>query len=105
MSFINLLIDQHDEGYLPYNEIVNLQKIKEGWRLPTKDELNYLFIKRAKIGGFAETIIDQDGIIKYPVYWSSTFESNGQCIQSFGKDEHAGFQGQNFREFILCAIG
>ena len=96
MSFINLLIDQHDEGYLPYNEIVNLQKIKEGWRLPTKDELNYIFIKRAKIGGFAETIIDQDGIIKYPVYWSSTFESNGQCIQSFGKDEHAGFQGQNF---------
>ena len=96
MSFINLLIDQHDEGYLPYNEIVNLQKIKEGWRLPTKDELNYIFINRAKIGEFAETIINQDGIIKYPVYWTSTFESNGQCIQSFGKDEHAGFQGQNF---------
>ena len=96
MSFINLLIDQHDEGYLPYNEIANLQKIKEGWRLPTKDELNYIFNNRGKIGGFAETIINQDGIIKYPVYWSSTIEYKGQCIQSFGKDEHAGFQGHNF---------
>jgi hypothetical protein len=96
MNFIDLLISQQDEGYFTYSEIDNLQKIKEGWRLPTKDELNYIFINRAKIGGFAETIINQDGIIKYPVYWSSTFESNGQCIQSFGNDEHAGYQGQNF---------
>jgi hypothetical protein len=96
MSFINLLINHHDEGYLSYNEISNLQNIKEGWRLPTKDELNYIFINRAKIGGFADQIINQDGIIKYPIYWSSTLESNGQCIQSFGNDEHAGFQGQNF---------
>jgi hypothetical protein len=96
MSFTNLLIDQQDEGYLSYNEINNLQKIKEGWRLPTKDELNYIFINRAKIGGFAQKIINQDGITKYPIYWSSTLESNGQCIQSFGNDDHAGFQGQNF---------
>ena len=96
MNYKGLLISQQDEGYLTYSEIDNLQKIKEGWRLPTKDELNYIFINRGKIGGFAETIINQDGIIKYPVYWSSTFESNGQCIQSFGNDEHAGYQGQNF---------
>ena len=62
MNYKGLLISQQDEGYLTYSEIDNLQKIKEGWRLPTKDELNYIFINRGKIGGFAETIINQDGI-------------------------------------------
>ena len=37
-------------------------KIGEGWRLPTKDELNILYHNRSKIGGF-ET---------YASYWSST---------------------------------
>jgi hypothetical protein len=37
----------------------------DGWRLPTKDELNTLFEKRDQIGGFS-----------YTEYWSSTEYNN-----------------------------
>ena len=36
-------------------------KLGKGWRLPTKDELNTLYLNKDKIGGFADTI-----------YWSSS---------------------------------
>ena len=36
-------------------------QLGNGWRLPTKDELNILFLNKAKIGGFADDY-----------YWSST---------------------------------
>jgi hypothetical protein len=36
-------------------------KIGDGWRLPTKDELIYIFQNRSKIGGFSKG-----------GYWSST---------------------------------
>jgi len=35
-----------------------------GWKLPTKDELNLLYINKDKIGGFASG--------NYGIYWSST---------------------------------
>jgi len=50
----------------------------EGWRLPTKDELNFLFENKAEIGGFTENY-----------YWSST-ETKGvysswiQLFDDFG---------------------
>ena len=45
----------------------------KGWRLPTRVELNTLYQKRAKIGGFA----------KY-YYWSSTEDDlNGAWFQDF----------------------
>ena len=45
----------------------------DGWRLPTKDELNLLYENKEKIGGFA----DND-------YWSSTEDVNGDAwSQSF----------------------
>jgi hypothetical protein len=40
-------------------------KLGKGWRLPTKIELNILYLNRAKIGGFADDLA-------YPYYWSST---------------------------------
>ena len=41
-------------------------KLGEGWRLPTKDELNLLYQNKDKIGGFSAAVS----------YWSST-EGNG----------------------------
>ena len=44
-----------------------------GWKLPTKDELNLLYINKDKIGGFAKDD-----------YWSSTDdEDNGAWKQNF----------------------
>jgi|Laugresbdmm110sd_1035091.scaffolds.fasta_scaffold05344_3 hypothetical protein len=44
-----------------------------GWRLPTKDELNLLYINKDKIGGFADYY-----------YWSSTEYNNSYAwIQDF----------------------
>ena len=45
----------------------------DGWRLPTKDELNLLYENKEKIGGFADDY-----------YWSSTEGGdNGEWIQDF----------------------
>jgi hypothetical protein len=46
----------------------------DGWRLPTKDELNLLYENKEKIGGFASSN-----------YWSSTENDNNIAWnQSFG---------------------
>ena len=48
-------------------------ELGEGWRLPSKKELNLLFQNKEKIGGFVETN-----------YWSSTqFDGYGSCYQNF----------------------
>jgi len=48
-------------------------KLGKGWRLPTKDELNLLYINKDKIGGFAINF-----------YWSSTeIDTNYAWIQVF----------------------
>ena len=43
-------------------------KLGEGWRLPTKEELNLLYQNKDKIGGFADDY-----------YWSSTEDYNGSA--------------------------
>lgn len=49
------------------------KEIGDGWRLPNKAELNFLFKNKNKIGGFK----DND-------YWSSTnFDNDGAWLQSF----------------------
>ena len=54
-------------------------KLGEGWRLPTKNELNLLYQNKDKIGGFANY-----------GYWSST-EYNKR--DAWGKEFSKGFQG------------
>ena len=50
------------------------ETLGNGWRLPTKDELNILYQKKEKIGGFKVTF-----------YWSSTeVASNVAWLQGFG---------------------
>ena len=52
----------------------------EGWRLPTKDELNLMYINRVVIGGFATKI-----------YWSSTeYVSTLSWLQDFSSGNQIG---------------
>ena len=52
-------------------------KLGKGWRLPTKDELNLLYINKDKIGGFANDY-----------YWSSAeYSSYNAWYQYFNNGE------------------
>jgi len=71
----NLEVAQHDfPNSMNWDDAkVACAKIGEGWKLPTKDELNLLYQNKDKIGDFA----DYD-------YWSSTENStNYAWLQSF----------------------
>ena len=49
--------------------IAKCNKLGEGWRLPTKEELNKLFKNKKKIGGFKDSFLDD-------FYWSSAEKEN-----------------------------
>ena len=68
-----------------WNDAVNAcADLGNGWRLPTKYELNLMYLNKGKIGGFAN--LD---------YWSSTeFDSNRACFQYLGSDG-SGYQGDH----------
>ena len=55
----------------------------DGWRLPTKDELNLLYENKEKIGGFA-----------YFDYWSSTEDDNANAWE---QDFASGNQYVNYK--------
>ena len=61
-------------------------KLGDGWRLPTKDELNLLYENKDKIGGFKDKVDGfKDG--NFWCYWSSTnyivFEESTHWYQNF----------------------
>jgi hypothetical protein len=65
-----------------------LTALGNGWRLPTKDELNLMYINRVAIGGF--TFLDSDipstssGPFTINSYWSSTeFDNYDAWTQNF----------------------
>ena len=49
--------------------IAKCNKLGEGWRLPTKNELNKLYNNKKKIGGFKDSYLDD-------FYWSSAEKEN-----------------------------
>lgn len=55
-------------------------KLGDGWRLPTKDELNTLYQNKTAIGGFENDF-----------YWSSTQSIN--LVTAWYQDFAIGFQG------------
>ena len=64
------------------------------WYLPSKDELNKLYLNREAIGGFANNL-----------YWSST-EYNGNFYFAWGQNFNGGAQGPNVKTGLnyVCAI-
>ena len=68
----------------PSNHSVNGQKFRD-WRLPTKYELNEMYLQQLAVGGFAGDY-----------YWSSTeFDYNNAWLQNF----FFGFQDYNFKDY------
>ena len=62
----NIEVAQHDfpNAQNWKDAIAKCNKLGEGWRLPTKDELNKLYNNKKKIGGFKDSYLDD-------FYWSS----------------------------------
>ena len=75
----NLEVMTEDLGEMNWNEAVKAcGYVGDGWRLPTKNELNVLFKSKDKIGGFITDIEPS------AYYWSSTESSkDAACFQSF----------------------
>ena len=84
----NLKVKRYDAGKMSWDDaIIACEKIGEGWRLPTKQEMAVLYRKKAVIGGF-----EKDG------YWSS-FSIDGHLafVQSFYKN----INGPNAKHDLL----
>ena len=88
----NIEVMTEDLGEMKWNEAEYdaCAKVGDGWRLPTKDELNILYENKDKIGGFA----DED-------YWSSTAGDfyNTACTQRF-PDGYQSSLDMNFHCFV-----
>jgi hypothetical protein len=92
----NLEIAQYD-----FPERMNVENSKEacyalgkGWRLPTKDELNTMYINRVKIGGFA---------LNNNSYWSSTeVDKDHAWAQTF--IEGVQFSYENYYDMEIRAV-
>ena len=60
----------------------------DGWRLPTKDELNLMYLNKDKIGGFTSN-----------GYWSSTENDESYCEESWRQDFDNGKQVGNLKDY------
>jgi hypothetical protein len=50
----------------------------DGWRLPTKDELNILYENKDKIGGFALNYYWSSTELDFSIAWTQNFSNGGQ---------------------------
>ena len=72
----NLEVMETDLGELNwYAATEACEKLGDGWRLPTSEELQYIYANRDVIGGFLKGI-----------YWSSSSGENGGSGIYFGLD-------------------
>jgi hypothetical protein len=68
-------------------------KLGDGWRLPSKDELNFLYLNKPTNGSFTRSY-----------YWSSTEDgANKACVQNFANGEQ-GSSNKSTILFYFCAI-
>ena len=65
----------------------------DGWRLPTKDELNILYENKNKIGGFA-----------FDYYWSSTEVGDDSAWRQDFFDGFQSFGYKNYSNFYVRAV-
>jgi len=76
----------------PSNHSVNGQKFRD-WRLPTKYELNEMYLQQLAVGGFAVTF-----------YWSSTeFGNDDAWVQSFS-DGFLTNGNKNFNDIYVRSV-
>jgi len=78
----NLLIAQYDfQNSMPYEDAKYVcLKLGDGWRLPTKDELNLIYENKDQIKGFVSQLQIQNDSEYYTdpniYYWSGTEHDN-----------------------------
>jgi hypothetical protein len=97
----NLDVYPNDFGCLNWNDGVRAcELLGNGWRLPTKDELNSIYINKAMIDGFTSDN-----------YWSSSkTDTNNAWTQYFGNgaqgtyDDTNSFYVRPVRTVISCLI-
>jgi hypothetical protein len=87
IKFGNLEVAQYDYNspiFITWGDAkIACAKLGNGWRLPSKDELDILYDNKDKIGGFARDY-----------YWSSTeFDDYDAWLQDFAN----GSQGHNLK--------
>ena len=90
-----LIVSMKDlEGVFTWDEAVEeVKKLGEGWRLPTKEEINLMYRHKDKIGGFVE-----DG------YWSSTeYGAYLAWVQDFTNGNHYS-NNKNFTNYYVRAV-
>ena len=80
----NIEVAQYD-----FPEEMNWEDAKEacenlgrGWRLPTKEELNTLYLNKDKIGGFGGTIYWSSTEFDFGSAWGQNFWIGGQSTNS-----------------------
>ena len=87
--FGNLEISD-DLGCMNWREAVEVcKKLGKGWRLPTKDELNFLYENKEKIGGFANLY-----------YWSSTEYGNFNAWAQSFYFGNQNLYGKNYGNYV-----
>ena len=90
---INLVVAQYD--FPKVMDFRNAEqacyKLGKGWRLPSKDELNSLYLSKDKIGGF----VDND-------YWSSTetHYNSSAWVQNFSDGSKVDYDDK----YVRCHV-
>lgn len=79
---IGFTIYPHDlSGFYPFNEAIKVVKeFGEGWRLPTKDELDLMYQYKKELSGFGAYSYWSSS--EYSAYdtWAKDFRSSGQYV-------------------------
>ena len=76
----------------PSNHSVNGQKFRD-WRMPTRFELNEMYVQRVAIGGFANF-----------GYWSSTENNYGNAWGQYFSDGFQGYDGKAGYPFYVRSV-
>ena len=83
----DLEVMAEDLGWMDWNEAKNACKnLGDGWRLPTKDELNILYEHKDKVCGFTNYDTSSTVSPLFATYWSSTeYDGFNAWLQYFNR--------------------
>ena len=92
IKFGNLEIMTEDLGINDwYGAVKACADLGDGWRLPTKDELNILYENKDKIGGFANGYYRSSTEVDNDFAWTQDFNDGLQYanVKNYGTDVRA----------------